>query len=504
MLGDTYAKLEKNEIARKLSLEKGNYYKSLQMKSRMELREKGYEYKDDKLNMIAGGKAQRDDDIDKEDYELQKKLIKNLQGRLASTAFFQAMEDFTKDGNANSFQLTLDNDPYSKEAWSKRGIKHISNIDFVNDKDLLESAGITEEFTSKPGFIDKSRKNLFKVYDGEKWAITSVEDMAAEIGYYRKVSDRKSKQILDHISSYRNAIEGKDSDLMKDEVNAKVTNAKSNLLNANTASDAQQLENRTSDRKHQLSLDELELKAKEFAYKEKNNLGNTSKQKDLIASRKYTESLLSNFGGSDEYFNTNFNKRENQLKAYSDVIAIEKLEGINRSDGEEDDLHTIREVIAISNPILKLSPKDTGLFDRLLGNVKKYVYDSVDGIKAKSAYLVLRNSLRHALYGGALTEAEIRSYNEAQGSLGQKLGPVLAQFRINLLQVKSKLDSISRNGNPYITKFRLGIDNKRLESVMKSLDERIDFISGKIKTPDPSEPSDGRESLDSIYNRTTK
>jgi len=214
----------------------------------------------------------------------------------------------------------------------------------------------------------------------------------------------------------------------------------------------------------------------------------TSKQKDLDAAQQYTNELLQEFGGEDGFFNTDFSRRENLTKAYKYLTAIEKLEGVEFSEAEKKKLDDIRTLIALGDPASKLSPEQTGLLDSTLHQVKKYIYDNVDGVEASSAYAAFRNSVRNALFGSALTDSEIKSFNEAFGTLGNQTGPVLQQFKTALSQVEAKLDSIATMKNPYSAHIRLGADQAKLRKIADALQQRIDYIeqakTGKAKTGD--------------------
>src|SRR5690606_13672672 len=108
------------------------------------------------------------------------------------------------------------------------------------------------------------------------------------------------------------------------------------------------------------------------------------------------------------------------------------------------------------DPAKNLTPADTGLLDKPLADLNKYFSDNVKGIEAKSAYAVFQNTLRNALFGSALTEAEISAFNEAYGTLKEQMGPALTQFKTALTQVQSRLESAMQSTNPISAKVRLG------------------------------------------------
>lgn len=231
--------------------------------------------------------------------------------------------------------------------------------------------------------------------------------------------------------------------------------------------------------------------------------GVTTKQKDLNAAAKTTTELLDQFGGEEEFYNTDFSDPQNYRDAYQAINKIERLEGTELSDADKKNITDIRALIALGDPAAKLTAGQTGLLDSNLKTVEKYLSDNVDGVAAKSAYAAFRNSVRNALFGSALTEHEIKAFNEAYGTLGQKLGPVLQTFETSLSQVQAKLDSTANLMNPLSAKVRLGADQTKIMAIRDALQARIDYIkglqSGNIEPGQTPKSSKNRKSLDSIF-----
>lgn len=229
--------------------------------------------------------------------------------------------------------------------------------------------------------------------------------------------------------------------------------------------------------------------------------GSTTKQKDLKAAEDKTVTLLSEFGGEEDFYNTDFTDPKNYRKAYPLVNAIEQLEGTDLSEQDKKNITDIRQLVALGDPASKLTSDQTGLLDSNLKELQKYFQTSVKGTSAKSAYAAFRNSVRNALFGSALTESEIKAFNEAYGTLGQKIGPVLETFETSLAQVQAKLDSTANLMNPLSAKVRLGADQDKLIQIREALQARIDYIKGlKSGTIIPGQTiNKDRPSLDSIF-----
>ena len=198
--------------------------------------------------------------------------------------------------------------------------------------------------------------------------------------------------------------------------------------------------------------------------------------KELEAAEQAQSKLVADFGGEDEFFNTDFSEPKNFRKAINSVERMEKLAGIKYDAAERKSLQDINSLLTLGPPSAKLTSKETGLIDSFMKGVREYVSDNVEGTGATSAYNTFRNSVRHALYGAALTDAEIKSFNQAFGTLGQQLGPVLTKLRTSIGQVRSKLNTIARLGNPYIAQVRIGTSQEHVDKIISALDSRLELI----------------------------
>lgn len=174
-------------------------------------------------------------------------------------------------------------------------------------------------------------------------------------------------------------------------------------------------------------------------------------------------------------------------KKYSSMDKVQQERYIQRielgakatlSEGDKKQIANIKSLISLGDPATKLTKQETGLFDKPLKTLKTYISDNVKGTIATAAFATFRNTLRHAISGSALTEAEIKAFNESMGTLGQQLGPILERFKLALGQVRAKLDSVRQTNNSYVIQYRLGSDSTRLDGIIDNLDERLERLSG--------------------------
>ena len=241
------------------------------------------------------------------------------------------------------------------------------------------------------------------------------------------------------------------------------------------------------------------------AAKAASNDGTTAPQKDLIAAEKYTNNLVTDFGGEEAFFNTDFSKPENFNKAWQNVVKINKLEGTTLTQDDKKAITETRALIALADPASKLTAGQTGMLDNTLTGVSKYLDDSAQDVDKTAAMAAFRNTLRHALYGSTLTDGEITSFDQAFGNNKQKMGPVLEQFKVAVAQIQAKLDSTAQLGNPYTMKVMVGADQQKLQKVQTALQQRIDYIEGKYKpSSDGNKTAEAtqRPSLDDIFKKS--
>lgn len=301
--------------------------------------------------------------------------------------------------------------------------------------------------------------------------------------YYSRTADDTINTILNHRRAIANAAQGTTNEIVDraaDREDTKVGQEDQRIALADRAAsqtdrqlDQKDIELAQADEDRAVKLLEIQTKLKTD--------GQTATQKDLNRAAEVTDGMLEEFGGEENFFNTDFSDPKEYRDAYKSIVQIEKLEGTQLSEADKKTITDLRALLALGDPASKLTGNETGLIDNTLGNMKKYYSDSVKGVAAKSSYNAFRNSVRNALFGSALTEGEIKAFNEAFGNLGNQLGPVLEMFQTALSQVDAKLDSTANMMNPYSAKVRLGADQAKIDEIRKGLQQRIDYLTALSK-----------------------
>ena len=160
------AKLKRQELAQ------------IRDEQELELIELGYRRDGDGFGVVPNGAA----DLAQQERNVQMEAIRSLLGRTAAYETYAAIEEFGKDGDANVFQLAMNNNPFLKQAWLERGVHQVANVDFENDGKLLEAVGITQDHINNPKMRHALRRSIWKYYDGKQWNIGFLNQLVAETG----------------------------------------------------------------------------------------------------------------------------------------------------------------------------------------------------------------------------------------------------------------------------------------------------------------------------------
>lgn len=476
----------------------------------IELRKSGFTIKDGEVGTVPGGPA----DLQERQNKNTEILLNSLESKVAAQDGFNALADYANTGKAAFLQSASDRNPKLKQANAQIGINLFADIDFENDSDILLDAGVTREMQDTPEKIATLRKNLFKIHDGQGWKVgtlqravqmtgalpalgargeifvTNLTEMQNLLKVEFERSEAREATILESRAARIKAAQGVSPTETAAAIRA--TRAKSAIEIAKVVQKGEEIETKAGFKEREVGVKEEQVvlnrrlvvvaenksqldKLRLSLDKKKARLsGLSAKGKRLHESIQAEIDLVEAFGGPEQFEATDFNERENLLKASPFLTLIDK----DLSEADKKSVQQINQLIALSDPASQLSPAETGIINNFLLPIEEFLTNNVKGVAARSAFAAFRNITRHILFGAALTEFEIRENNKALGSLGKKLGPVLAQFQVQMGQVQAKLNTISRLNNPLVARVLLGVSEKRLARMQGVLTTEIRRLQG--------------------------
>ncbi len=379
---------------------------------------------------------------------------KEVTRKLQKANMFRGLKRHSVDGNPRHLNELLKGGPMSKS-----GIVRFNKVDLSADNQLIAQApeGFDpEDFTEQPNRYMKAIMN-----DGSE-RIVDLYKVKQAYGYFKDLDDQEvSRELVANEAKKAGESGGRSYSPGALEKDAKYLSGQGH--------------GSESDVSGKLYKDKI--------------AGNTAGKLDLADQA--TEELNTKFEGD---FIANFDSSNEQHRdtAYRYIRDIEQYEGVKFSSAERKEYRDISVLLALGEPGKELTAEETGIIDSRFSNIKKYITDT-GGSEGVAAYAAFRNSMRHALYGSALTESEIKSFNEQFGTRSQKLGPLLKQMKTAMSQVQAKLGAIADMQNPYSAKFRIGASQEKADAIVGALQQRIDHLESLAKGQATDDPAKSEE-----------
>jgi len=207
--------------------------------------------------------------------------------------------------------------------------------------------------------------------------------------------------------------------------------------------------------------------------------GRTSSMKDVDAAQGIRDQL-NNLNPEGDFYDLDLSDPKMRQRAGEHIVALEQLTGKKPTNEEKRVARQLRSLAKFSTTAsAELTEDETGILDSMFHDVRKYFSDNVEGMAGTTAYHSFRNVMRNALMGATLTKSELQAFDQAAGTLGQQLGPVLAALKTSMSDVQTQMRSLTRDMDPMAAKYYLGSDLEQAEIAMDAIDERIRMISDK-------------------------
>lgn len=199
----------------------------------------------------------------------------------------------------------------------------------------------------------------------------------------------------------------------------------------------------------------------------------TTAQKSIDEIDIARDKLDKEFDGA--FLEADLSKQVNRNKASRLVARIEKDFPMSAKDrATAVEIRQLTGLTAIAGA--KLTDKEAGPLDSLFRDTKKFISNDISGTEGPAAYEAFRNTMRHALAGSAQSVQETANFQKAMGSLREQLGPVLVKFKVQVEELKAKLQAVYDMNDPYVAKYRLNMDQDKIAKVINALEDRIDLI----------------------------
>lgn len=212
----------------------------------------------------------------------------------------------------------------------------------------------------------------------------------------------------------------------------------------------------------------------------------TSKVKNLEQAQAVSDKLDAIGGGS--FFSADLNNPTTRRAAGSLIIELEALTGKGLDPEEKRVARQLRSLTALGGAAgSKITDEETGIIDSTLHSLRRYFSNEVTGDAGTSAYETFRNIFRNSLYGASLTKTETTAFEAAAGKLKQQTGPVLAQLKVQMEDVKEQMQSIYDLNDERIAYFYLGKSLDEVDSIIQAMDERIIYFEDKARRTGPKE-----------------
>ena len=400
--------------------------------------------------------------------QLQAETVKNqdLSNKMLKNDTYTALNNyFDSNGDPRSLNTFLqdhNSNPVVKSMFGK--VVRIEPLDLNNPSDLqtLQQNGITKDMLDaadgkKDGVIDWKKLKTRYVKTINSDGTTGIADMlhiSAATGYARYTSDQNLAKLKELSIINKNNGSGNSNDTTMQKNATAIAEAKARIQAGNPKpGDAELIQ--LGD--HQIG-------------------GVAAGQNDMVqqARKQWVASGFDNLSQDQLQNNTEARDLVNQIEMQHPL-----------SPKTQQELIQLRSLVALSSEAGHLSSKQTGIWDRFTNDITGYVDNNVHDKVAKASYGAFINVFRHNLFGSALTEGELKAFKDAYGSLGQKIGPVLAGLRAAMVQVKSQLQTISDLNDPIVVKFHTGKTMKQINQALDHVDQRIKFYDAVANGESP-------------------
>jgi hypothetical protein len=198
--------------------------------------------------------------------------------------------------------------------------------------------------------------------------------------------------------------------------------------------------------------------------------------KNIEVTKQVRQQIHDAVGG--DFYKADLKDGPTRAKVGELISDLEASTGKSLSEETKRTARQLRSLVSLGGVAgTELTDEETGLIDNMLFRVKKYFSDDVAGIEGASSYQTVRNFARNALMGATLTKGELSEFDKAVGTLSQQTGPVLAQLRVQLQDIKGQIESVMAFEDPMIAKYYLGLSQDEAGNAVDQIANRIEYLN---------------------------
>ena len=449
--------------------------------------------------------------------------LRQAEGNSIKQGSFDAFRMYDADGDARHLNTFYTNAKRTKMGRNMFG--NLARVDALtrtpDTERMLQQAGITDldGFFSDPDLV---KSMVLSTQADGKQVLTDMNEVYVGTGFTNHMTNEQLDTQIKQASLLRQMQTG--SSYQNVTSRERVARQMAEDLDIPVWQAYQQLDKKTNstsnlDRVAKQVMSEnpgmSELEATETALgllkstEDERRAGGDPAELERIKERKARTTAQKNIEGTDDVRNDIRELRDSgydstdpaQRRQMGYLITdLQQITGRKLSTEDQRVARELRNLVSLGGTAgEEITDKETGPVDYLMKNFKKYVSDEVSGTAATTSYEQFRNIFRNALYGATLTDAEIKAFTRAAGSLSQQRGPVLAALKTQLTSVKNNIQSIYDMNDPDIAEYYLGMDLEQADRAIEALDERLSMMSGSTTTTISAQPGGERPSLDAIF-----
>jgi hypothetical protein len=415
----------------------------------LELQSKGFTNNNGTLEVIPGSAAEAQQRQAQFTSDKQAEFVKSLENENDASKTDGAFVDYVSSGgDIRTLERMFNERPRVKQLFNKEfGVETISNIDFENDTQMLDNAGIAPKYYSTLENRKKIKGLLLKYHNGSDWQIANVGDLAKNMGTFRRARYAEQEVIKDQIQEVQNLFLGGGE------------------------------EQALAERKQAFAE-----RKQEFT---ETQAGVTTTQKDVAASIQQKDKLYERAGGREKFLALDFEDEEVRSGYQSVMEARKTLTEQKLSNTAKVYMQDTASSLSLGAKISTITDADVGFVQNQTDEFFKKSVGSENTSKAekRTAKKLFDALVVKSLSGAGVSDEEYKRLSGLLGSLSYKKSVgLLAQFGTVLQSMKAKFDTIYRSLPEDIAHYDYGGAKKKYSLILSTINHSINIVQDRRRS----------------------